>query len=63
LTNARQRRHYRTLAEQATMRLAAIRAVIDLAGDDDDQEVAAEALLVLGASHTEIEAASFGPAK
>lgn len=45
------------------MRLAAIRAVIDLAGDDDDQEVAAEALLVLGASHTEIEAASFGPAK
>jgi hypothetical protein len=45
------------------MRLAAIRAVIDLAEDDDDQEVAAEALLVLGASHMEIEAASFGPAR
>ncbi len=45
---------------QSAPRLAAIRAIVDLAGDDEDHDVAAEALLILGASPQEIAAATSG---
>ncbi len=45
---------------QSAPRLAAIRAIVDLAEDDEDHDVAAEALLVLGASPQEIAAATSG---
>jgi hypothetical protein len=58
----RQKNHSRKLADQEASRLVAIRALIELAEDDEDHEVAAEALLVLGASQHEIVAASLdGP--
>lgn len=45
---------------QIAPRLAAIRAIVALAEDDEDHEVAADALLVLGASPQEITAATSG---
>jgi hypothetical protein len=47
-------------ADQEASRLAAIRAIVDLAADDEDHDVAAEALLVLGASRQEMTAALLG---
>jgi hypothetical protein len=38
-------------------RLIAIRAIVDVAGSEEDHDVVAEALLVLGASEQEITAA------
>ena len=49
-----------TVGQVAHRRLAAIRAIVDLAEDDEDHDVAAEALLVLGASPQEIAAATSG---
>jgi hypothetical protein len=45
---------------QSASRLAAIRAIVALAEDDEDHDVAAGALLVLGASPQEIAAATSG---
>ena len=46
-------------AEQQASRLAAIRAIVDLADDDDENyDVAAAALVILGASPNEISAAT-----
>jgi hypothetical protein len=46
-------------AAQQASRLAAIRAIVDLADDDDENyDVAAAALVVLGASPNEICAAT-----
>ncbi len=47
----------RGMAEQLTSRLVAIRAIIDLADDDDAREVAADELQVLGVKRQEIVAA------
>ncbi|MGO8861261.1 MAG: hypothetical protein ACLQRH_10935 [Acidimicrobiales bacterium] len=41
-------------------RFAAIRAIVELAPDDEGHDVAAEALLVIGASPDEITAALLG---
>jgi len=49
----RSRRH----PDQEASRLAAIRTIVDVAGDDEDHAVVAEALLVLGASQQEIAVA------
>jgi hypothetical protein len=54
----RQRRHSSRASDQEASRLAAIRALIELAEDDEGVDVAAGALLVLGASRDEITAAS-----
>jgi hypothetical protein len=56
----RHRRRVRPAVGHEALRLAAIRAIVDLAGDDEDHDVAADALLVLGASHHEIIAARLG---
>ncbi len=48
---------YRRYADQEASRLAAIRTIVDVAGDDEDHVVVAEALLVLGASQQEIAVA------
>jgi hypothetical protein len=45
-------------ADQEASRLVAIRAIIDLADDDEVHDVVTEALLVLGASREEITAAT-----
>lgn len=63
ITATRIRGRSRKPAGQEATRLAAIRAIVDLAGDDEDQEVAADALLILGASHQEISAATLGPSR
>lgn len=47
----------RSVGKQAP-RLAAIRAIVDLAANEEDHAVAAEALLILGASRQEIAAAT-----
>jgi hypothetical protein len=59
-TATRQKGRFRKPVVQEATRLAAIRAIVDLAGDAEDHDVAAEALLVLGASEQEIEAATLG---
>jgi hypothetical protein len=41
-------------------RLVAIRAIVDLAENEDDYELMAEALMALGASHDEIRVATLG---
>ncbi len=61
ISATRNRGRVRKPVDREATRLAAIRAIVDLAGDDEDQEVAAEALLILGASHQEISAATLGP--
>jgi hypothetical protein len=61
ITATRIRGRSRKPAGQEATRLAAIRAIVDLAGDDEDHDVAADALLILGASHQEISAATLGP--
>ncbi len=45
---------------QQASRFVAIRAIVDLARDGEDYDVAAEALLVIGASPQEITAALLG---
>jgi hypothetical protein len=50
-------RFRRSIGKQAP-RLAAIRAIVDLAEDDEDHDVATEALMILGASRHEIAAAT-----
>lgn len=47
----------RRYADQEASRLAAIRTIVEVAGDDEDHAVVAEALLVLGASEQEIAVA------
>ena len=42
------------------MRLAAIRTIVVLAGTDEDRDVVAESLLVLGVSPQEMTAAMLG---
>jgi hypothetical protein len=54
----RQRARIRPTADREATRLAAIRAIVGLAGDAEDHEVATEALMVLGASEHEIVAAT-----
>jgi hypothetical protein len=56
----RSRNRARPPVGQVASRLAAIRAIVALAGDDEDHDVVAEALLVLGASPQEIAAATSG---
>ncbi len=57
-TATRSRAFSRRSTDRGASRLAAIRAVIELAGDDEDHDVAMDALMVLGATHHEIAAAS-----
>ena len=47
----------RRLLQSEASRLTAIRAIVDVAGNEEDHDVVAEALLVLGASAQEITAA------
>ncbi|MGO8872288.1 MAG: hypothetical protein ACLQPH_12975 [Acidimicrobiales bacterium] len=47
----------RSSTEQLIPRLVAIRAIIDLAGDEEARDLAAEGLRVLGVKHDEIIAA------
>ncbi len=54
----RPRAFSRRSTDRGASRLAAIRAVIELADDVEDHDVAIDALMVLGASHHEIAAAS-----
>jgi hypothetical protein len=61
ISATRYRARVRKPVDQEASRLAAIRAIVELAGDDEDQDIAAEALLVLGASQQEIAAATLGP--
>jgi hypothetical protein len=49
----------RTPADLMASRLTAIRAIIDLAGDDEDRDVATDELLVLGVSRQELTVALF----
>jgi hypothetical protein len=49
----------RTPADLTASRLTAIRAIIDLAGDDEDRDVATDELLVLGVSRQELTVALF----
>jgi hypothetical protein len=60
MTTTKNKARFRKPVDQEATRLAAIRAIVDLAGDDEDHDVAAEALLVLGASTQEIAAATLG---
>jgi hypothetical protein len=57
---ARQRSIFRGSADQEASRLVAIRTIVDLAGDEEDHDIAAEALLILGASEQEINTATLG---
>jgi len=45
------------MIQSEASRLTAIRAIVDVAGNEEDHDVVAEALLVLGASEQEITAA------
>jgi hypothetical protein len=60
ITLRREKQSARRAADQEGSRLAAIRAIVELADDDEDHDVAAEALLVLGASRQEMYAAMLG---
>jgi hypothetical protein len=60
IATLRSRNRLRPPVGQTARRLAAIRAIVALAEDDEDHDVAAEALLVLGASPQEIAAATSG---
>jgi hypothetical protein len=57
-TSDRKNRFRRSVGAQAP-RLAAIRTIVDLVDDGEDQDVVTEALIVLGASRQEIAAATF----
>jgi hypothetical protein len=54
------RGRFRRLGQQEATRLVAIRTIVEAAGTDEDTDVLAEALLVLGASEQEIAVAMFG---
>ncbi len=56
-TNRRVRDRRRRHPDQEASRLAAIRTIVDVAGDDEDHTVVADALLILGASQQEIAVA------
>jgi hypothetical protein len=60
ITLKREKNSFSRTADQEASRLAAIRAIVALAVDDEDHDVAAEALLVLGASQQEMQAALLG---
>jgi hypothetical protein len=49
----------RTPVDQTASRLTAIRAIIDLAGDDEDRDIATDELLVLGVTRQELTVAMF----
>jgi hypothetical protein len=52
----------RAPVDQTASRLTAIRAIIDLAEDDEDRAIATDELLVLGVSRQELTVAMFdGP--
>jgi hypothetical protein len=57
---ARRKNRFLSSGDQEASRLVAIRTIVDLAADDEDHDVVAEALLVLGASQTEISTAKLG---
>jgi len=50
----------RNRADHEAMRLAAIRTIVVPAGTDEDRDVVAESLLVLGVSPQEMTAAMLG---
>ena len=50
----------RRLGHPEAPRLVAIRTIVEVAGTDEDHDVLAEALLVLGASEQEIAVAMLG---
>jgi hypothetical protein len=60
ITLRREKQSAHRAADQEASRLAAIRAIVELADNDEDHDVAAEALLVLGASRQEMCAAMLG---
>jgi hypothetical protein len=60
ITLRKEKQNSHRAADQEGSRLAAIRAIVELADDDEDHDVAAEALLVLGASQQEMYAAMLG---
>jgi hypothetical protein len=60
ITLRKEKQGARRAADQEASRLAAIRAIVELADNDEDHDVAAEALLVLGASRQEMCAAMLG---
>ncbi len=45
---------------EEAVRLVAIRTIVDLADNEDDYDLMAEALMALGASHDEILVATLG---
>lgn len=49
----------RASGAQVTSRLAAIRAIVELAGDEEDREAAVDELLILGVSRQELTVAMF----
>ncbi len=57
------RSRIRRYADQEASRLVAIRTIVEAAGDEEDHDVMAEALLVLGASQQEISAAMLGSSR
>ena len=54
------RGRFRRLGRQEATRLVAIRTIVEVAGSEEDHDVLAEALLVLGASEQEIAVAMLG---
>jgi hypothetical protein len=59
-TFIRSRGVFRSRADQEALRLAAINAIVALAGPGEDRDVVAESLLVLGVSSQEMTAAILG---
>ncbi len=49
----------RMSGHQVTSRLAAIRAIVDLAENEEDRDVAVDELLILGVSRQELTVAMF----
>jgi hypothetical protein len=49
----------RASGEQVTSRLAAIRAIVELAENEEDRDVAVDELLILGVSRQEVTVAMF----
>jgi hypothetical protein len=52
----------RASGAQVTSRLAAIRAIVELAEDEEDREAAVDELLILGVSRQEVIVAMFDDA-
>jgi hypothetical protein len=49
----------RVSGDQVTSRLAAIRAIVELAENEEDRDVAVDELLILGVSRQEVTVAMF----